>query len=524
MTGIEALQGAEEQAPGRLTATGVTHRYGGVAALSEVSFDVRTGEVHALLGENGAGKSTLVRVLTGALVPDHGELAIDGEVHRLHTPRDGQHMGVGVVHQDYHLFPDLTVAENVCAISVHAPARARLVDRRRMNQVAGDLLASLGVDVDPRRRAGGLDAAERKLVEIARALLQRPRFLLLDEPTAALEPRETDRLLDVVSRLRDRGTGIILVTHRLGEVCRIADRASALRDGRNVGTLGKEQLTPRALTELIVGSTVNELDGPGHPAGDPVLEVRGLQVRPGARPVELEVRDRELVAVIGLIGAGVPDVLGAVAGSRPHRGAAISLGGQPVRIGNPREARRLGIGFAPEDRKRTGLLLEQSIAANMGLGALGKWSRGGFTDRAALRHAAGEAREIFDIRCRSVDQPVGALSGGNQQKVLLGRWHMAGVSTLVVHEPSQGVDIAARYEIHKHLVQFAAGGGRVLFGSSDIDEVRAIAHRIYVLHGGEVSAVFDNTGPRRPTRTDLTEAMTTDARHLRDSSDQEALA
>jgi ABC-type sugar transport system ATPase subunit len=246
-----------------------------------------------------------------------------------------------------------------------------------------------------------------------------------------------------------------------------------------------------------------------------VLEVRGLQVRPDATPVDLEVRDREIVAVIGLIGSGVSDVLGAVAGSRPAHTGEVLLDGRPVRVHDPRAARRLGIGFAPEDRKRTGLLLDQSIAANLGLGALGKWSRGGFTDRSALRRAAGEAKEIFDIRCRSVDQPVGALSGGNQQKVLLGRWHLAGVSTLVVQEPSQGVDIAARHEIHKHLVAFAEAGGRVLFGSSDIDEVQAIAHRIYVLHGGEVASVFDNTGTRRPTRAELTEAMTTDARHLR---------
>jgi ABC-type sugar transport system ATPase subunit len=518
------MSGPEQAGSARLTAAGVTHRYGGVAALTDVDFDVSTGEVHALLGENGAGKSTLVRVLTGALLPDAGELSIDGRPLRFSSPRDAQAAGIGVVHQDYHLFPDLTVAENVCAVSVHAPSRARIVDRRRMVATARDLLADLGIDVDPRRRAGGLDAAERKLIEIARALLQRPRFLLLDEPTAALEPRETDRLLQVIARLRDRGTGVILVTHRLGEVCRVADRATALRDGRNVGTLPQQELTPTSLTHLIVGSAVSELAGPGHPAGPAALRVRGLRLREDAAPIELHVGQRELVAVIGLVGSGVPAVLGAVAGSVPRRDASITLDGRPVRIAGPRDARGLGIGFAPEDRKRTGLLLGQSIAANMGLGSLSSWSRGGFTQRSALRAAAQEAGEVFDIRCRSVDQPVGALSGGNQQKVLLGRWHVAGVSTLVVQEPSQGVDIGARHEIHKHLVAFAAGGGRVLFSSSDIDEVRAIAHRIYVLHAGEVSAVFDNTGPERLSRAALTEAMTTDARPVHRRRDQEVPA
>jgi ABC-type sugar transport system ATPase subunit len=518
------MSGPEQAGPARLSAVGVTHRYGGVAALTDVGFEVSTGEVHALLGENGAGKSTLVRVLTGAVVPDAGKLAIGDEPLRFSSPRDAQAAGIGVVHQDYHLFPDLTVAENVCAISVHAPTRARLVDRRRMFAMARDLLHDLGIDVDPRRKVAGLDAAERKLIEIARALLQRPRFLLLDEPTAALEPRETDRLLEVVGRLRDRGTGIILVTHRLGEVCRIADRATALRDGRTVGTLPKAELTPTALTHLIVGSAVEELEGPGHAAGPPVVELRGLRLRQDAQPIDLHVGERELVAVIGLVGAGVPAVLGAVAGSVPDAGATITVEGRQVRIPGPRAARRLGIGFAPEDRKRTGLLLDQSIAANMGLGSLSKWSRGAFTLRAALRTAARDAGTIFDIRYQSIDQPVGALSGGNQQKVLLGRWHLAGVSTLVVQEPSQGVDIGARHEIHKHLVDFAANGGRVLFSSSDIDEVRAIAHRIYVLHAGEISAVFDNTGPERLSRAALTEAMTTDARSMSHRRNQEVPA
>ena len=518
------MRTAENSPEGWFTATGVSHRFGGVAALTDVSFEVSTGEVHALLGENGAGKSTLVKILTGALVPHAGTLAIDGREVRFSSPRDAQAAGIGVVHQDYHLFTDLTVAENICGVSVHAPSRLGLVDRRRMVEIAAELLHDLGIDLDPRRRAGGLDAAERKLVEIARALLEKPRFLLLDEPTAALEPRETDRLLEVIDRLRSRGTGIILVTHRLGEVSQIADRASALRDGRSVGTLPKGELTPRALTHLIVGSSVAELDGPSHPAGPPVLEIQNLRIRPDAEPVNLHVGDRELVAVIGLVGSGASAVLGAVAGSMPNRDATILVDGRPVRIRNPRDARRYGIGFAPEDRKRTGLLLGQSIATNMGLASLPRFSRAGFTTRRALREAATDAGRIFDIRYRSVDQPVGSLSGGNQQKVLLGRWHLAGVRTLVVQEPSQGVDIGARHEIHKHLVSFAAGGGSVLFSSSDLDEVRAIAHRIYVLHAGEVTAVFDNTGPNRPTRAELTEAMTTGAHSSHDRNDQEVPA
>ncbi len=507
---------SDQEPVGRLTATGVSQRYGGVAALKDVAFEVQTGEIHALLGENGAGKSTLVRVLTGVLVPDAGELRLDGEMQSFSNPRDAQIAGIGVVHQDYHLFPEMSVAENVCGVSVRAPSHAGIVSRPGMDRIAGDLLRSLGTSVDPRRRVAGLDAAERKLIEIARALLEKPRFLLLDEPTASLEPRETDRLLDVISSLRDRGTGIILITHRLGEVCRVADRASILRDGRNVGTRPQAELNTRTLSELIVGAAVAELDGPAHAAGAPVVEIDGLRLRGEAEPVTLHIGARELVAVVGLIGSGVPDLLGAVSGSRPDKRANIRVSGRPVGIPSPQHARRVGIGFAPEDRKRSGLMLQQSIATNMGLASLGNFSRGGFSNRSALTSAAQEAKQRFDIRCQSVDQIVNRLSGGNQQKVLLGRWHLANVSTLVVQEPSQGVDIAARHEIHKHLLAFAANGGQVLFSSTDLDEVRAIAHRIYVLHAGEVSTVFDNFGEHRPSRAALTEAMTTDAR-TRDS-------
>ena len=293
--------------------------------------------------------------------------------------------------------------------------------------------------------------------------------------------------------------------------------------GARSGTLPKHELTPTALTHLIVGSAVEELEGPAHVAGAPVLEVRGLRLREGAEPIDLHVGERELVAVIGLVGAGVPRFSApwpvpcpTPARRSPWRdGRCASPGRAPpearhrVRPGGP-QAHRIAAG--PVDRREHGA------------GSLSNWSRGGFTQRAALRNAARDAGQIFDIRCRSVDQPVGALSGGNQQKVLLGRWHLAGVSTLVVQEPSQGVDIGARHEIHKHLVDFAANGGRVLFSSSDIDEVRAIAHRIYVLHAGEISAVFDNTGPERLSRAALTEAMTTDARTFSHRRNQEAPA
>ncbi len=499
----------------------VTQRYGDALALDDVSFDVHQGEIHALVGENGAGKSTLIRILTGALHPTSGGLEMDQQALAFSSPRDAQAAGIGVVHQDYHLFPSLTVAQNICGVVPVESARKRLLtDRAAMLKTAVPLMADLGLDVDPHRSAGGLDAAERKLIEIARALVLRPRFLLLDEPTAALEPAETERLLEVISRLRDRGTGIILVTHRLGEICRVADRASALRDGRFVGTVAKSDLSPASLTALMVGTEVVELEGPQHPAGDVTFTLDGLTLRRDTTPIKLEVREREIVAVVGLVGSGCPAVLGALTGATYRKEVQLQLDGSPVRIRTPRDATRLGVGSAPEDRKRFGLVAQQSIADNMALGSLSRWSRFGFTSRRRLSHHAALLRERFDIRCESLDQPVGSLSGGNQQKVLLARGELAGATMFVLHEPSQGVDVLARRSIHEYLLSFAATGGKVVFSSTDVDEVRAIAHRIYVLHAGETAIVFDNTGPSRPTRSQLTQAISADPRLSTPSSNE----
>ena len=503
---------AEDGAPLVLRASNITHRYGGATALSNVDFDISEGEIHALVGENGAGKSTLIKVLTGAVTPSEGSLAIGAQAIVVGSPSEAQALGIGVVHQDYNLFPDLSVATNICGVAKRRGGWSPLVNRGALNRTASVFMRELGLDLDPSRPVVGLPAAERKLVEIARALVQKPRFLLLDEPTAALEPAETDRLLAVISSLRDKGTGIILVTHRLGEICRVADRATALRDGLNVGSLARGELTTGALTRLMVGTDVEEHAGPAHTAGNPKVELSNLRLRPDARPVDLTVGEREIVAVIGLVGSGCDKVLGALVGAHPVKHAAIRLDGKPIRIRRPLDAVRHGIGYAPEDRKRLGLVMDQSIRMNMGLASLQQWSTGPFSSNRALDRAAQQSRELFDLRCRDMRQSVASLSGGNQQKVLLARWQLADAAVLVLHEPSQGVDVHARRAIHDYLLGYAAAGGSVLFSSSDIDEVRAIAHRIYVMHAGEVTQIFDNSGPDRPSRAAITESVAADPR------------
>lgn len=490
-----------------LIARSVTHAFGGAKALDDVSFDVRAGEVHALLGENGAGKSTLVKILTGALVPDAGEIVVNGTVHRFRTPRQAQEQGIGVVYQDFHLFPHLTVAENIFSAAVKMPSRAGLSARSTMYAEARELLSSFGIDVDPRRRVGTLDAAERKLIEISRALLRKPHYLILDEPTAALEPRETVRLLGVIDRLRQHGTGIILVTHRLGEVVEIADRATALRNGCNVGTMERVDFSLQSLAHLIVGQEVVGEQGPGHLPGDTVLHLSNLTIRPTARPVEVTVGKGELVAVIGLIGSGVSTVMNVACGAVPSHGATVEVNGQPHRFRDRRAAQTLGIGAVPIDRKASGLILGASVAKNIGLANLNEYATAGFSSRRKLRAVAERNQRTFDIRLQSVDQPVASLSGGNQQKVMLGRWEANGSQILVIQEPTQGVDIGARQEIHRYLIEYAEKGGAVLFSSSDLEEVRVLAHRIYVMHAGEVVDVISNMGGDRPSRRTLTEAM-----------------
>ena len=492
---------------GQLEARAITHRFGGALALDHVDFEVRSGEIHALLGENGAGKSTLVKVLTGALTPDEGEVVVGDVAHRLRSPRQAQDLGISVVYQDFHLFPHLTVGENIFAASPNPPSRGGLAARRAMYDSSHELLQSFGIEVDPRRLVGSLDAAERKLIEISRALLTGPGYLVLDEPTAALEPRETVRLLGVISKLRERGTGIILVTHRLGEVTEIADRATVLRNGSNVGLLERSDFSMAALAEMIVGQEVGETEPPRHVPVGVALRVRGVQVRADAAPVEIAVGRGELVSVIGLIGSGVSAVLNTACGAIPARGAEVEVDGRWRIWKSRRQAQAAGIGAVPIDRKASGLILDSSVAGNVGLATLSEFSRLGFTSKRRLREAARECQRVFDIRLASVDQPVRSLSGGNQQKVMLGRWRVRKSPILVIQEPTQGVDIGARQEIHRYLVDFAENGGSVLFSSSDLEEVRGLSHRIYVMHAGEVVAEFDNVGEAPPSRSELTQAM-----------------
>ena len=457
--------------------TGIVKRFGPVVALDDVSFACERGEIHALLGENGAGKSTLVKILSGALAPDAGTLTFDGSV--------------AVVHQDYHVWPDLTVAENIIGTLPRPPQRAGLAARGPMRAQAQALLERLGIAIDVDRPVRELDAAEKKFVEIARALAIDATYLILDEPTASLEQRESARVLALLERLRAEHHGIILVTHRLEEVVRVADRATILRDGRNAGIVTRENMHGDVLVETILGRRPDEPPAPRAAGSEPILQFTGVHTRAGAPPFDLTLHHGEIIGLTGVVGSGAVHLVRALGGRRPLDGT-LHVGGHPLVIHRASDAVRAGIGTIPEDRKGSGLALEASVADNIALAALHRISTFGFTNMAKRAAIAEDYRASLGIRCASIDAPVGSLSGGNQQKVLIARWLASGARVIAIEEPTHGVDIGAKAEIHRQLAAFAEAGGSVIFMSTELRELLAIAHRIAIFHGGRLEAVVSH--------------------------------
>jgi ABC-type sugar transport system ATPase subunit len=494
---------------GALLGRGISHRFNGTRALHAVDLEVRGGEIHALVGENGAGKSTLVKVLSGALRPTDGRVELDGVPLRLRGPMQARRHGIAVVHQDYHLFPELSVAENIVGVSGRAPTLGPLLRRGGVRALAAEALRRIGVELDPDRPARSLDPAERKLVEIARALMGDVRFLILDEPTAALESRQTERLLTLMRRLRESGKGLLFVTHRLDEVMKVADRATVLRNGEWMGVLTSGvDMTIDQLIVRILGKRPRAT-GRAPARGDrrTMLRIDEMRLGPGKRPVALEVRGGEILGLVGLAASGATVVLRRLGGVTGEPGARIELDGRPISTGSIRDALRSGIAYVPEDRQAQGVFPELSVAVNIGIASIDRLSIAGWTRQVALNQLATRYRDALGIHCRSLDQPVKTLSGGNQQKVLIARWLSAGARILVVEEPTHGVDIGARVEIRQHLREFASGGGAVVFFSSDPEEVQTLADRIAIFRHGELIELVDNRGGARPTSEHLTARM-----------------
>jgi rhamnose transport system ATP-binding protein len=478
-----------------LTAARITKSFSGVRALRDVSFDLDRGEVHALVGENGAGKSTLIRILTGAESADSGSLSVGSRVVSSLDPAGARALGIAAIYQHPVLFPGLSVAENM-ALALDSGHPLRRVDWTARRRRAQDLLSQIGAAIDPRRDVDALSMPERQLVEIARAIGADARIVIMDEPTASLTDREIARLLDVVRRLRANGVGIVYVSHKFEEVFAVADRVTVLRDGESVATRPCGTLDPNELVRLMVGRDLDTVYPKRTvPVGDVALELRHVSnAARGLHRISFAVRRGEILGLAGLVGSGRTELAETLFGLTPADGGEILVNGSPVRIQSASDAIRAGLAYVPEDRQRHGVIPPMSVAANVTLADLSAVSRNGLLDRAGERRVATSFVERLRIKTTSVDARVEALSGGNQQKVALSRWLSLQPSILILDEPTQGVDIGAKAEIHQIMEALAESGVAIVLISSELPELLAMADRIAVMRSGALAGVMDRAG------------------------------
>jgi rhamnose transport system ATP-binding protein len=473
-----------------LAMRGISKRFGATRALDGVSLDLHRGEVHALVGENGAGKSTLIKVMTGVHQPDEGEVLVDGEPVTLHNAADAQARGIAAIFQEPLIFPDLSVAEN---IFIGHRDQGRVLHWKRMCADATEILARLDVHIDPRLPASGLPVAAQQAIEIAKAISLDVQVLIMDEPTAALSAHEVERLFRQVRRLRDEGVAVLFISHRLDEVFELADRISVFRDGRHIATDTREDVTRAGLITAMVGRQVSDFYARhDHESGDVVLRVRDLGRTGVFSGVSFDVHAGEVLGLAGLVGAGRTDVALALFGVAPAEVGTIELDGKPVECRTPRQALDHGIAYLSEDRRHVGLSLPQSITANITLPSLGRYApRLGLVDRRAEREAAEGFRTRLRIRTPGLNQAVGLLSGGNQQKTMLAKWLNTEPRVLILDEPTRGIDVGAKADVHGIVDELARAGLAIVLISSDLPEVLAVSDRVLVMREGAPTGLFD---------------------------------
>ena len=483
---------------------GVTKAYGGALACDHVDLTLRRGEVHALLGENGAGKSTLMRILSGDVTDHHGTIALEGTPVKFGSPVDAQRRGIAMIPQELDLVPELSVSANIF-LGREPHTRFGPIDTRRMHRETKELLARTGIALDPKRPVGELRTGEQQLVAIAKALSRDARVLIMDEPTSALSPAEVERMFAVIGELREAGAAVFYISHRLEEIGRIADRATVLRNGRVAAEFDAGALSIEQVTEAMVGRPVEALFRVRHgETGDELLRLDDLALkprrhRPGRREpagISLHVKAGEIVGLSGLLGSGRTELLETLFGTgTPGRWhGEMRLRGEVVRPRGPRQAVRLGLALVPEDRRISGLALTHSVRANTVLSIVDKLARMGFvTRKRETETASGVVRE-FKIKLGSLGDPVATLSGGNQQKVLLGRALLTEPALLLLDEPTRGVDVGAKAEIYQLLSAAADRGVGILLASSEPAELVGICDRVIVLHGGRSTREVDTRG------------------------------
>ncbi|MCC2592564.1 sugar ABC transporter ATP-binding protein [Tessaracoccus sp. OS52] len=464
--------------------------FGPVVALAEGTIDLYPGEIHALAGENGAGKSTMVKILSGLYHRDAGTFEMEGRPVAFHTVAGSREAGISVIYQEPTLFPDLTVAENIF-VGRQPRGRFGMIDHGAMREQAAAIFASLEVPIDPARSAAGLSIADQQIIEIAKAISLDAKVLIMDEPTAALSGHEVERLFTVARAIRDRGAALMFISHRMDEVFDLCDRVTVMRDGRYVTSYLTAETTPSQIVRDMVGRDIDQLFPKlDAEVGEPVLTVEGLNRVGVFRDISFEVRAGEIVALAGLVGAGRSEVARAVMGIDPIDSGTVTLLGNRLKAGDPMAAIRGGIGFVPEDRRKQGLVMELSVLRNITLTLRDRLARFGIIRASDEADAADEWAKKLQVKTASPQHSVSTLSGGNQQKVVLAKWLATKPKLLIVDEPTRGIDVGTKAEVHRLLSQLAVDGVAVLMISSELPEVLGMADRVLVMCEGAITGRF----------------------------------
>jgi inositol transport system ATP-binding protein len=464
----------------------------GVVALDDVSLKLRRGTVHALMGENGAGKSTLMKIIAGIYTPDSGEVKLRGVNIQLKSPLDALENGIAMIHQELNLMPYMSVAENIW-IRREPLTRFGFVDHGELNRRTAALFAKLNIDIDPEVQVSTLSVASRQMVEIAKAVSYESDVLIMDEPTSALTETEVAHLFSIIRDLRSQGKGIIYITHKMNELFEIADEFSVFRDGRYIGTHASIDVTRDEIIRMMVGREITQMFPKEIvPIGDVVLSVKDLALKGVFSDISFDVRAGEILGIAGLVGSGRSNVAETIFGVSPATSGSISINGKPVTIGSPTVAIQHGMAFITEDRKETGCLLALDIQENMQLAVLQDgYTKFGFVTQGALSRTCEEMSQKLRVKTPSLDERVENLSGGNQQKVLIGRWLLTNPKILILDEPTRGIDVGAKAEIHKLVSQLARQGVAVIMISSELPEVLGMSDRIMVMHHGRATGFLD---------------------------------
>ncbi|MFK0164854.1 sugar ABC transporter ATP-binding protein [Rhizobium sp. NPDC090279] len=484
--------GAVPNAAYLLSAEGIRKEFPGVLALDDVSFHLKRGTVHALMGENGAGKSTLMKILAGIYIPDQGEVRLKGVEIRLKSPLDALENGIAMIHQELNLMPFMTVSENIW-IRREPKNRFGFVDHAEMSRKTEELFQRLNISIDPEIQVRELSVANRQMVEIAKAVSYNSDVLIMDEPTSALTEREVTHLFEIIRGLRAEGIGIVYITHKMNELFEIADEFSVFRDGKYIGTHASTDVTRDDIIRMMVGREITQMFPKEEvPIGETVLSVKDLSLDGVFSNVSFEVRAGEILGVAGLVGSGRSNVAETIFGVTPPSSGTIELFGKKTEIASPAAAIRHGMAFLTEDRKDTGCLLILSVLENMQVAVLhDKFVRGGFVQEGSIEQACEEMARKLRVKTPNLDERIENLSGGNQQKALIGRWMLTNPRILILDEPTRGIDVGAKAEIHRLVTEMARNGVAVIMISSEMPEVLGMSDRIMVMHEGRVTGFLD---------------------------------